>query len=756
MAIVEIIPYDLLTADEARVMSPLSFWAAMARYARTGTGRLLMIADNLRAEDVLAGFEQVAVPYSKLPQLAHHYRQQYEDHLAHTTQSTRLMRLFLLMDSQLDSDRLAQLLGTYGVRARPLSNAVPLPFAGGQLEWNRLVAEDGTRWAVLQSSLSQTGSIVPNALHRLFNLEFPVWCALDIYTYPSTDAIRLLRTKDAAAKYERADTTEHQSRAADVRGTVAALQQEMSRVGAALHTVRLNVLVGAEDERELSQRLEIVRGASPLDLAGGASDAALIGEMFSPAPPRDTTGSLLSSVGLTLLASSAMSYRRRGETRGVKIGTDRNLAPVIFNIFDDRQPSYNAVVLGQTGFGKTFAIQLLMLRHLLMGKRIIIVDPQGNIDLSWLGESHHHAILGTDEASINVIDIVDEELANQVEMVVARLALLGVINAQHPIQRAVLDEVLMDIYAPIWGQNIPLAQMPTLASVQSRLQIMAGTHSHPSVREIAALIAYNLTPYVTGSRAALFGRATTVDFSLDHHVTVYDVSRLPKEEMGNLRTALLSVLVGNVDRSIRQRRRSGDTTQTMFFVDEIGVLMRDEVVAAFVSEQFKTARARGVSMIVADQELTSLLGTADRRGTRHGRMMLATAVTRLIFNQTGGDLPMLSDAFPDIPQELLSLLPHLPQGSCIAQLPDDLLLLDVQANTFELAVLTSRLQDRAARTALLRRFAEEAAMIEPHAAPVALPPDLEQDIEALASTIAFPEDMPDPHELAHLLEEVSP
>lgn len=731
MPIVEVLPYDLLTADEGRVMAPLGFWAAMNRYARTNTARLLMIADNLRPDDVVRGFEAGAVPLPALPRRVRWYRQQYEDHLRSTTQTTRLMKLYLLLDSQLDGPRLAQLLGTYGVRARPLEGeGVPLPLTGGALEWNRLIAEDGTRWAVVQSTMHQTGSILPNAMHRLFNLEFPVWCALDIYTWPNTDATSLLRQKDASAKYERADSTEKQSNARAARETAAMLQQEMNRLGAALHNIRLSILVGGDDERELSQRLEIVRGASPLDLLSGEADAAFVEEMFSPAPPRDNAGSLLSSVGVTLLASSAMSFRRRGHTAGVQLGTDRNLAPVIFDIFDDAHPSYNTVVIGQTGFGKTFAIQLWMLRHLLLGKRIIIVDPQGNIDLSWLGESYHRAILGTSAATINVVDIVDEELANQIEMVVARLALLEVINPHHPIQRAVLDAVLMDIYRPIWGKNIPLAQMPTLRHVQRRLEQMAVDDPLPEIRATAGLLAYTLTPYVVGSRADLFGRATTIDFSLDHPVTVYDVSRLPKEELGNLRTALLSVLVGNIDRSIRQRRRNGDTVQTMFFVDEIGVLMRDEVIASFVSEQYKTARSRGVSMIVADQELTSLLGTADRRGTRHGRLMLATAITRLIFNQTGGDLPMVRDAFPDIPEELISTLPHLPQGTCIAQLPDDLLMLDVQPSPFELAVLSSRLQDRVRRQQLIEQFDREARLENP----VWLPSDAEAGSRVAAFT----------------------
>ena len=43
---------------------------------------------------------------------------------------------------------------------------------------------------------------------------------------------------------------------------------------------------------------------------------------------------MLTSPGVALLAGSSLAYRRRTETKGILLGTDRNQAPVIFNIFD--------------------------------------------------------------------------------------------------------------------------------------------------------------------------------------------------------------------------------------------------------------------------------------------------------------------------------------------------------------------------------------------------------------------------------------
>ncbi|MCF6277859.1 MAG: ATP-binding protein, partial [Anaerolineales bacterium] len=293
------------------------------------------------------------------------------------------------------------------------------------------------------------------------------------------------------------------------------------------------------------------------------------------------------------------------------LGIDRNPAPGIFDIFDDRNPSYNTVVLGQTGAGKTFGLLLLMMRHLLMGVRLIVIDPQGNIDLEFLGENvYQRSVLGTEQSSINVLDVIHDEIGMQIEMSVSMLRMLEV-HQDEPLERALLDEALMSLYAPIWDTENQDA--PTLAALQAWMNERAKKKRiSPNTRECAERLSLALQVYVTGSRAALFGNKTTVDFALDKAVNVFDVSRLPQQGMGgNLRSALLSVLVANVNQGIRRRRLAGDRAPILFFVDEIGVLMRDAVIAEYISAEYKTSRARLVGRIGADQDLHSLLGPKD-------------------------------------------------------------------------------------------------------------------------------------------------
>lgn len=356
MAIIQIIPFDLITSNKSRLMAPTGFWSSLIRITRynSGTARLLLVTDNLRVEDILNGFHQVATNKEELNTTMRWYYLQYEEFLSRSVQTTRHMRVYLIIDSPIGELGVIRLLGSYGIEARPLGNeAIPLPFSGGEAKWNRLIDSDKKPWAIVRSCQQQSGVLHPKMLHRLFALDFPVWCSIEIGSYSSEETTKMLRLKDATARHESSTTTEAMANAQNIKFTINKIRSEINRIGCALHEVRFSVVVGAENEHTLKQRLEVIRGSTGIDMEGWESRASqYIPEMFTPQPPSRVKGSLLPSHALSILTSSAMSYRRRTKTRGVYLGTDRNQAPIIIDIFDSNHPSYNMVVLGQTGSGK--------------------------------------------------------------------------------------------------------------------------------------------------------------------------------------------------------------------------------------------------------------------------------------------------------------------------------------------------------------------------------------------------------------------
>ena len=704
--ILQLAAFDYTTASATRLVGTVGLWEALPRITRgLPTARLLMVADTLRREDILKGFHEVATTEAHLPHGVMAYQMAYEDFLNQTVQEVRYIRTYLALDPVLDENGTIGLLGAYGIQASALDHELPRPFGRASIEWNRVKTDAGNVAALLRSKVTQSGGVLhPRILHNLLGQEFPVWAALHVYTYPNRETLDLLRQKAAVAQYNPGKNEESMHEASVAVQGITALRDAIGR-GEALHTFQLYVYTDAADMGKLRSRVETVRGALPLEMEQVYAPGALVTQLFSGEQLKQKDGTPLTTTGVALLAGSALSYRRRTQTRGVMLGIDRNQAPVILDIFDDRNASYNTVVLGQTGAGKTFGLLLLMMRHLLMGVRLIVIDPQGNIDLAFLGEQvYQRSILGTEQTSINVLDVIHDEIGMQIEMAVSMLRMLEV-HQDEALERALLDEALMALYKPVWESG---AVVPTLIDLKHWLDQRAQTQASQEVQAEIEKLSLALQVYVTGSRAALFGKQTTVDFALDKAVNVFDVSHLPQQGMGgNLRSALLSVLVANINQGIRRRRSAGDRAPMLFFVDEIGVLMRDAVIAEYISSEYKTSRARLVGMIVADQDLHSLLGPKDEKGLHHGIPIVANAANTLIFNQKDSERERIREFFPSLPDTLVGALSVLPRGACIASFPDDLLVVNILPSQFERIVFSSRLQDRQRAEEIIEQLKRE-------------------------------------------------
>ncbi len=715
--IVQLDSFDITTASPYHMLASAGLWSALPRLTQgVAAARILVVGDTLKAEDVIKGFESVSAPFADLSSGARAYRLQYETFLRQTARDVRYMKVYLVMDTDLDEEGFCRLLRGYGLAARPLADPLPRPFQGGKAEWDHVLAPDGTRWRLLRSDQGQTGSIFPRSLHRLFELDFPLWIALNVNTIPDADAIRNLRLKEMAARYAPRRSNEESQEAAEVGQAIDQIRYEMNRASSALHWLSLYVMYGGQDGRELRQRDREIAAACPLSLYRVTPPGKTMADVFSAEAFSEPEGSLLTTPGVALFAGSVLSYRRPTRTQGVLVGADKNAAPVIVNLFSDAK-SFNAVVLGQTGSGKTFATLSLMLRHYLLGARLIIVDPQGNVDLGFLMGDYQRNVIGTAAAAINVMDIVHDEIASQVDGVTAMLAILGVYDRDDSLSRAVLDDALMAIYAPIWDVlpdygELPPEEVPTLGDVRAELERIAEEAGQVDISHTATLLAFKLTPFISGSQSDWFGQRTTADFSLNHPVTVFDISNIPGQESGStMRAAMLAILVGSINRGIRRLRLRGIQEPILFFIDEIGMLLLDPVIANFTRNQFKTARARRVGMIVADQDLTSFLGAAGGTASPGGSM-LANAAYKLIFRQEADQLENIRRYFPDLPDSVVARFPALDTGVCVLKMPpNDLLVVSVLASPFDFYALSSELQYRAVAKSLVETMRREIAAV---------------------------------------------
>ncbi|MCB0034057.1 MAG: DUF87 domain-containing protein, partial [Anaerolineales bacterium] len=476
MSIIELQPYDLYTNPAERLYALQPLWANLANLGAR-SARLLIVTDHINYEAALHGFNQVAVPFDQLVRDLRWYRSYYEQYLQQTIRETQYIRLFLIVSSTLDDQTLHRLIEGYGIRTRPLdSEGIPLPFSTADPHWDYAVDPHSRHWGAVQSEINQTGAVVAQTLHKLFALEFPVYVAIDIWNYGRAEAVQLLKTKAAVASVQfLGQKAGHEQRleATETQAAIDAFRKEIGTVGVGIHEVRVTIAVGGNSLSELTSRLELVRGACPLDLSKKRAQVTVIRQMFSAEPPTERDGSLATSTHVTVLAGSALSYSRPTKMDGVLLGFDTYQAPVVVDLFDPANSAYNAVVIGQTGSGKSFFVTLLMIRSLLTGARLVIIDPKGDIDLSWLGQDQHGRELcrlirvGTSGSSVNILEPTFPELNNQIEFVLGGLRMLGVYQNEERLKHTLLDVALHELYQATWGKAQTAA--PTLPDLREQV-----------------------------------------------------------------------------------------------------------------------------------------------------------------------------------------------------------------------------------------------------------------------------------------------
>lgn len=703
MAIVELIPFDLHT-EPTKLMA---LHGLVKSWGERGGGvKLFVCSDKITFKDALDGFNSVAIPSEKLPPDLQVYRSYYEDYLASNIKELLYTRLFLSWPN-LDDDTLIRILTGYGMLSYPLGpNGIPLPFTAAVVHWDNAVDNNGYYWGVVQTATQQSGGLFAPSLHNLLNIGFPVWLILELKNYSRQEADQLIRTAQATANVVGGDakaTTLARSDAHTAAGTVNALRQQMMMHGEALHEFRISVVTRGYTKAELFRRLEVVRHAATLSFQRWAARANNLQTLLDVKPSASSSGTFVTSNGVAMLMGGLLSFRRPTNTRGVMLGYDKNAAPIVIDPFDDRNPAYNGVIIGQTGAGKTFGMLLIMLRALLTGTRIVIVDPKGDVgeSLSFLGEHHGRPIvevvkIGSAENPINILDKTFDSDQNQVSFVMGLLSLLGIISKGDALEIAMIDTALSTLYTQ--------TDTPLLSDLRREVMKV----DRPAFKTVAERLAFKLEPFITGSKAPFFGKPTKANFSLSSPVTIFDISQLPSRQTGGgLRTALFATLFGLVNQSL-VRKANEAFVPTIFFVDEIGVLMRDPTLADYVSDKFKTARSLGVAMWVADQTSASLLGVTDTQNIRHGEEMLANAPFRLIFYQEGDQKQAIKKVFPTLPDAYRDVIHSLARGQCVLQTPTEgCFLVSIVPSELETILLSSRRQDKERARALLKKMRKE-------------------------------------------------
>ena len=315
--------------------------------------------------------------------------------------------------------------------------------------------------------------------------------------------------------------------------------------------------------------------------------------------------------------------------QGILYGVNlHNNGLVIFDRFE--LANANEVVFATSGSGKSYAAKLEMLRSLMMGVDVIVIDPENEYEnlANAVGGSFFKISL-TSPNNVNPFDIPiipeDEDPANVFKSHVLNLAGLMklMIGGVIPEEESMLDRAIIETYAArditpeSFGRNRSM-NPPLLEDLQTVLRNTEGGKG----------IAERLDKYVHGSYAGFTNVPTNVDTT--NRFIVFSIRDLEEE----LRPVAMYIVLNFVWQLVRKELK-----RRLVVIDEAWWMMKYPDSASFLFGLVKRARKYylGVTTITQDAE--------DFLGSPYGRPIVTNSALQLLMKQAPSSIEAVGTAF---------------------------------------------------------------------------------------------------------------
>jgi hypothetical protein len=316
--------------------------------------------------------------------------------------------------------------------------------------------------------------------------------------------------------------------------------------------------------------------------------------------------------------------------KGILYGINRhNDSLIIFDRF--ALENANSVVFAKSGAGKSYAVKLEILRMMMMGTDVIIIDPENEYQAlaNTVGGTYLKLSLNS-ERRINPFDlpkpIAGEDVqpgdllrSNVISLHGLLKLMLGDLN---PAEESILDKALIDVYA-LKGITMDVVdpsayQPPTMEDLYQILNSLEG----------ASGLVQRLSKYTTGSYSGIFNKPTNLDLSTGMMVFC----------IRDLEDALRPVAMYIILNYIWNRVRS-ELKKRVLVIDEAWSMMQHEDSAKFLFGLVKRARKYylGVTTITQDVE--------DFVKSDHGKAIITNSSMQLLLKQAPSAVDMLAKIF---------------------------------------------------------------------------------------------------------------
>ncbi len=313
--------------------------------------------------------------------------------------------------------------------------------------------------------------------------------------------------------------------------------------------------------------------------------------------------------------------------QGIMYGINRhNNNLVIFDRFS--LENANQVVFAKSGSGKSYATKLEIIRYLMTGIDILVIDPENEYQkmTEAFGGSFFNISLSSHE-HINPFDVPfipeGETPTDVLRSHIVNVSGLVKLMLGHvtPEEDSLLDRAITETYASrgiVPEEDFSLATAPLLEDLETVLRNIEGGKG----------MAERLYKYTRGSFSGFVNQATNIN--INNRLIVFSIRDL-EEELRPVAMYIILNFIWNLTRARLKKR--------LLIIDEAWWMMKYEDSAIFLFGLVKRARKYflGVSTITQDVE--------DFLRSPYGRPIITNSSIQLLLKQAPATIDIVAKAF---------------------------------------------------------------------------------------------------------------
>ena len=305
-----------------------------------------------------------------------------------------------------------------------------------------------------------------------------------------------------------------------------------------------------------------------------------------------------SSAALTFPFMSSELVQERGILYGVN---KSNNSLVILDRFSLHNA--NSITFAQSGAGKSYTTKVEILRQLMQGTRVIVIDPER--EYKRLTESvggTYIKLSAKSKQKINPFDLATtfskaSDLSEHTQDLMEVIGLMA--EGLTSREKAAVDKTILKIYKQA-KKNQPLLE-----------DLYTELHKLGQLK-----LCEKLEKYISGSLADVFNSQTNIE--LDNRLVIFDIKDLP-ESLRQIMMLIISNFVKNQVMAKPEKR--------LLIIDEGWLLLEHEESARFVAGLVRRARKYYLGVSIISQQANDFLKSD------YGRAIASQSALRILMRQ---------------------------------------------------------------------------------------------------------------------------